>query len=179
MLEKKGGGFTTREGVPVEIEKSILRTPVYATDFTRYSFRPKASEQVIFPYEISPDRASLMSVKTLSTKYPKAYAYLLSKRRALQRRKQFATWYSFSAPRNLVVHETANILVPLLANRGLLCELDGDPSSYCLMAGGAAGEFVLLRLVLHGTECGDVTFLDCSLGIAHGKLDGEAHRQPS
>lgn len=136
MLEKRGSGFTTREGVPVEIEKSILRTPVYATDFTRYSFRPKANEQAIFPYEVSPDGAKLMPVKTLSTKYPKAYAYLLSKRRALQKRKQFATWYSFSAPRNLVVHETANILVPLLANRGLLCELDGEPSSYCLMAGG-------------------------------------------
>lgn len=136
MLEKKGAGYTTREGVPVEIEQSILRIPVYATDFTRYSFRPKANERVIFPYDVSPDGATLMSVKTLSTEYPKAYAYLLSKRRALQKRKQFAIWYSFSAPRNLVVHETANILVPLLANRGLLCELDGTPSSYCLMAGG-------------------------------------------
>lgn len=136
MLEKSGDKYTTREGVPVDIEKEILRTPVYATDFTRYSFAPKANEQVIFPYHVDPDGAKLMSQKELSSKFPKAYAYLLSKRRALQKRKQFATWYSFSAPRNLVVHETANILVPLLANRGLLCEIEGEPSSYCLMAGG-------------------------------------------
>jgi len=35
------GKLTTRNGETIEIEESILRQPIYATDFTRYHFRPK------------------------------------------------------------------------------------------------------------------------------------------
>ena len=37
----------------VAIEPAILRTPVYATDFGRYRFKPRADERVIFPYAVS------------------------------------------------------------------------------------------------------------------------------
>ena len=35
------GKLTTRNGETIEIEESILRQPIYATEFTRYHFRPK------------------------------------------------------------------------------------------------------------------------------------------
>ena len=61
---------------------------------------------------------------------------MLSRKKELLERKQFKQWYGFSAPRNLEVHEIAQILVPLLADRGLYCRLSDDSSHYCLMASG-------------------------------------------
>ena len=143
MLEKVKGKYFTREGEPVDIEDGILRIPVYATDFNRYSFHPKGAERVIFPYNVEPTGYALMALKELSARFPKAYAYLASKRRALQKRKQFSAWYGFSAPRNLTVHETAQMFVPLLANKGSFCEIAGKQSAYCLMASGGFSISVL------------------------------------
>lgn len=68
--------------------------------------------------------------------FPKAYQYLASKKKNLLARKQFKNWYGFSAPRNLDVHNTAHILVPLLANKGLYCYLPKNKKEFCLMASG-------------------------------------------
>jgi hypothetical protein len=54
----------------------------------------------------------------------------------LEKRKQFSAWYGFSAPRNLEVHAKAQILVPLLADRGMYCRLPEKAQKYCLMASG-------------------------------------------
>ena len=68
--------------------------------------------------------------------FPKAYKYLISRRKELETRKQFSAWYGFSAPRNLEVHDKAQILVPLLADRGMYCRLPEKAQKYCLMASG-------------------------------------------
>jgi type I restriction-modification system DNA methylase subunit len=136
MLTRKGRSYQTREGSSVDIEDAILRVPLYATDFGRYSFRPAAEERVIFPYVVTNDGYSLMQESVLRSEFPKAYAYVASRKRELRRRKQFSEWYSFSAPRNLVVHDKADLLVPLLANRGLVCKIPKQNHAYCLMASG-------------------------------------------
>ena len=51
ILRSVPGGYTTRSGKTVEIEESILRIPLFATDFGRYGFSPSSGEQVIFPYQ--------------------------------------------------------------------------------------------------------------------------------
>jgi hypothetical protein len=136
MLRRKGRDLQTRDGNPVEIEEAILRTPIYATDIGRYGFHPAAEERVIFPYVVTNDGYYLMKEAMLRSQYPKAYAYLASRKRELKHRKQFAEWYSFSAPRNLDAHDKADFLVPLLADRGLFCKVPKQSHRYCLMASG-------------------------------------------
>jgi TaqI-like C-terminal specificity domain len=54
----------------------------------------------------------------------------------LKHRKQFSEWYSFSAPRNLDAHDKADLLVPLLADKGLFCKIPKQRDNYCLIASG-------------------------------------------
>ncbi len=136
ILRFDGEHLTTRDGVIVEIEEDILRVPIYATDFARYSFTPKRDERILFPYHISAEGSQLFSTTELQDNFPKAYKYFAQHRKALEARKQFKSWYSFSAPRNLEFHEKAHMLVPLLAERGSYCRLPSDLSKYCLMASG-------------------------------------------
>ncbi len=137
MLTKTRRGLFTRQGTQVELEADILRTPLYATDFSRYHFAPEAEERIIFPYKVRGDGYELMRESELKTNFPQAYAYLKSRKKELQERKQFAEWYSFSAPRNLDTHDQADLLVPLLAHTGSFCQLPTRKrSDYCLMASG-------------------------------------------
>jgi hypothetical protein len=50
--------------------------------------------------------------------FPKAFAYLKSRRGDLVKRKQYRSWFAFSAPRNLDLHQRAHLMVPLLASAG-------------------------------------------------------------
>lgn len=135
-LRKNGGDYVTSDGETVDIEPEILRTPIYATDFGRYEFRPAGNDVIIFPYMVDSNGYKLISETELKKKFLKTHKYLSSRKKGLELRKQFKEWYSFSAPRNLDVHETAQFLVPLLADKGLYCRLSADSSSYCLMASG-------------------------------------------
>ena len=136
MLQAQGGRFATRDGDGVDIERQVLRTPVYATDFGRYRFSPHADERVVFPYIVSPDGYRELDEEELAEEYPNAYAYLKSRKRELLKRKQFKKWYEFSAPRNLDLHRNAQLMVPLLANTGSYCALPKSMSRYCPMASG-------------------------------------------
>ena len=134
ILQRREGSFFTRQGEPVEIESDILRVPIYSTDFGRYSFDCRSGEAIIFPYHVTPEGYTLLPETTLQSRFPFAYRYLTSRKKELTARKQFQTWYGFSAPRNLAVHDTAHILVPLLADRGLYCYLPEEMNQFCLMA---------------------------------------------
>jgi hypothetical protein len=136
ILCREGGKLFTRQGEQVSLEEGILRIPVYATDYGRYFFDPKGEEAIIFPYDVTTAGYELKSDSEFQKRYPKAYKYLASRKRELETRKQFKAWYSFSAPRNLNVHEVAQILVPLLADQGLYCQLPENVTRYCLMASG-------------------------------------------
>jgi len=136
MLVQRDGSLFTRDGEKVDIEREILRIPIYATDFNRYTFNPQSNEVVIFPYDVQPSGYNLKPESVLKRQFPKAYAYLAGRKRELANRKQSSAWYGYSAPRNLDVHDTAHMLVPLLADRGLYCRLPEDASRFCLMASG-------------------------------------------
>jgi type I restriction-modification system DNA methylase subunit len=159
-LSEVDGELITRSGEPVEVEAGILRKPLYATDFTRYWFRPKNNERIIFPYIVNEDRYSLIDEVMLEEQFPKAYGYLSSQRKALEDRKQYKSWYGFSAPRNLHVHEHANLMVPLLADRGLCAPIEQN-EKYCVMA--SAG----FSLRVASTVSIDSNYL---LGLINSKL---------
>ena len=136
ILKREGKKLYNRKGEEVDVEAELLRTPIYATDFSRYSFSPKSGEVIIFPYEVKEDGYELIAESEIRHTYPKTYAHLAGQRKELEKRKQFKAWYGFSAPRNLDVHAKAQMLVPLLANKGLYARLSGTPKHYCLMASG-------------------------------------------
>lgn len=142
-LLKKDGTLVTRSGNPVDIEEDILRQPLYATDFTRYHFRPRNNERIIFPYMVSDSGYKIIEETELRNKWPKAYEYLSANRKKLEKRKQYNQWYGYSAPRNLSVHDHADLLVPLLADRGLCAPMPSDPQNFCIMA--SAGFSVSLK----------------------------------
>jgi hypothetical protein len=91
---------------------------------------------IIFPYDVAVDRYELKTESELKSQFPKTYKYLASRKKELNARKQFKAWYGYSAPRNLDVHETAQMLVPLLADKGLYCRLPKTVTGFCLMASG-------------------------------------------
>jgi len=128
------GRFLTRDGEAVELENEVLRQPVYATDFQRYLFLPSNDERIVFPYSVREDSYELMSESLLRRRYPLAYSYLRTNRSALQQRKQYKRWYAYSAPRNLHVHDAADLIVPLLANTGLCAPMPDAGGPYCVMA---------------------------------------------
>jgi hypothetical protein len=130
------GALRAKDGALFEIEPEILRTPIYATDFGRYVFRPKARERIIFPYEVETDGYRLLEEDHIKSRFPKAFRYLLSRRERLESRKDYKTWYAFSAPRNLNTHDSAQLVVPLLADRGLFALLPEVKDGFCLMASG-------------------------------------------
>ena len=146
----------------MEVERGLLRSAVYATDFNRYAFVGPGNERVVFPYAVGQHGYSVIEEVVMRSQYPKAYSYLAANKRALQRRKQFREWYGFSAPRNLYVHDHANLLVPLLAERGTCAPFPPRPERFCVMA--SAGFSISIDIASAGLE---PTFV---LGLANSKL---------
>ena len=125
------------ESKNAELEAGILREPVFATDYGRYRFRPCGKWRVIFPYVCEESDVRLYGEGELAKKFPKTFAYLRSHQVALKARKQFKEWFGFSAPRNLDLHDKADIIVPLLANRGSFALVPKSrKGALCPMASG-------------------------------------------
>ena len=119
------------------IEDEILRRPIFATDFNRYSFSPSNKWRIIFPYSSDKGALRLYTEEELRKKFPKAFRYLLLHQAILKKRKQYTKWYGYSAPRNLDLHDRAQIVVPLLANRGLFALIpENTRGKLCPMASG-------------------------------------------
>jgi adenine-specific DNA-methyltransferase len=107
------------DGTGMGLEPTILRSPLFASDFSRYQFKLSGKWKVIFPYIVENGKANLMTESEFRKKHPKAYDYLYAQKTALLKRKQFTEWFGYSAPRNLPIHDRAQICIPLLADRGL------------------------------------------------------------
>jgi len=125
------------ESGTLNIEKEITRVPLFASDFGRFRFAPAARWKVIFPYVFENGAFRLYTELELRRNFPLAHAYLREHQTVLKRRKQFKEWFAYSAPRNLVLHDQAQIAVPLLANRGLFGFISGEmQGQICPMASG-------------------------------------------
>jgi hypothetical protein len=127
-------GLKTRAGDTVDIEKQLLRRPLHASDFSRYVFYGMGNDRLLFPYRVTEHTYKTIPESELRRDFPKAYAYLRARRSILEERKQFREWYAYSAPRNLHLHDRADVLVPLLADRGLCAPAPSQADRYCLMA---------------------------------------------
>ena len=120
-----------------EVEHEILRVPVFAKDFGRYRFEPNKAWKIIYPYHKTPKGMVLIQEDELKVRFPKAYAYLTRYKAKLNQRKGARTWYGYSAARNLELHDTADILIPLLAARASFAMIPREMTgTLCPMASG-------------------------------------------
>jgi hypothetical protein len=121
----------------VSVEAKALRVPLFATDFGRYNFEPSDKWRVIFPYQTGANGFHLMPEREMRGSLPRTYHYLSEHQGALKRRKQFKEWFGFSAPRNLELHDQAQIAVPLLADHGVFALIPPETRGHlCPMASG-------------------------------------------
>jgi predicted type IV restriction endonuclease len=121
----------------LDIEPEILREPLFASSFGRYSFSPIGNRKMIFPYVNENGEFRLYTEQEMKRRFPRAYRYLHENQQALKRRKQYRDWFGYSAPRNLALHDQAQIAVPLLANKGLFALIpDEAHGKICPMASG-------------------------------------------
>jgi hypothetical protein len=134
MLDIKNNSLVDSNNDIIDIEDDLLRTPLFATDFSRYSFNPETKHRIIFPYKVINGKSELYSETEIKNKFPKTYHYLSGRRSQLEHRAQFNKWYGYSAPRNLSLHDNAGLIVPLLANQGLYSMLPDEMNRYCVMA---------------------------------------------
>jgi hypothetical protein len=119
------------------IERQILRIPLFASDFGRYRCVPSNKWLIIFPYAQENGSYRLLSENELKKSCPKAHAYLKAHQAALKKRKQYKEWFAYSAPRNLELHDSAQIAIPLLASRGLFALIPAEArGKLCPMASG-------------------------------------------
>ncbi len=144
------------------LEKDILRTPLFASDFGRYHFTPENKWLIIFPYVADQDGFHLMKSSELQKKFPNTFAHLRENIGRLRERKQFKDWFAYSAPRNLELHDRAQIAVPLLADGGLFALIPkSSRGTICPMASG--GFTITL-----GAEC--ALKPEFILGVLNSKL---------
>lgn len=135
LRKGQNGKYINGYDEEVEVENEILKTPIYATDFSRYYFRDNLEYFLIFPYDLN-NKGKAIPEDIFNRKYPKAYKYLKSAKNILEQRAQYQQWYLYSAPRSLNLHSKADIIIPLLANRGLFSNLPENKNEFTLMAGG-------------------------------------------
>jgi len=119
------------------LEKKVLRTPLFASDFGRYHFAPESKWRIIFPYVADGDHFRLLKASEFRQQFPRAFGHLQQHEGKLRERKQFKEWFGYSAPRNLELHDCAQIAVPLLANGGAFALVPkATRGTLCPMASG-------------------------------------------
>jgi hypothetical protein len=119
------------------LERKVLRTPLFASDFGRYHFAPEAKWRIIFPYVGDGDNFRLLAASEFRQQFPRAFGHLQQHEGRLRERKQFKEWFGYSAPRNLELHDCAEIAVPLLANGGVFALIpQATRGTLCPMASG-------------------------------------------
>lgn len=140
QVEKQRDGIVSCssqvETSPVQIETEVLRTPIHSTDFGKYYFTNSDGKKIIWPYD---SNYNLISEDVFASRYPNAWNYLQNHKQSLENRADYAEWYDYSAPRNLSMHDHAEILIPLLADSPSFSEYPKPQSKYVLMASGGFG----------------------------------------
>ena len=87
-------------------------------------------EKVIFPYRIENGRALIYKPSELRRCYPRAYAYLQSRKNVLSKRdkgdtKGYPQWYAFGRTQSLTMPR-CKLFFPKFANKSLRCAIRDD-----------------------------------------------------
>ncbi len=104
-----------RESYVVEIEDAILKPLISGPEAKRYE-APETNTYLLFPYEQDQkNNIGLLRPKELQSRFPKAWAYLLSYQTDLRKREggkmDGENWYAYNYPKNLDKQEFQKLVV--------------------------------------------------------------------
>ena len=102
------------------LETGLLKPMLKGNDSDRYcEVDPRL--KVIFPYEISDNKAEFVTKDKMVEKYPKTYSYLQNHEKRLRERESgkmdHEQWYDYVYPKNLLDYEREYIITPRLGNQ--------------------------------------------------------------
>jgi len=99
------------------LEADLLKPLVSGKAVSRYRVR-LSSENLLFPYDIAGDTASLISPDAFARRYPLAWTYLRANRHLLESREggkwQHEKWYAYARTQNLALHDKPKLAIPRL-----------------------------------------------------------------
>ncbi|MCP5518543.1 MAG: Eco57I restriction-modification methylase domain-containing protein [Verrucomicrobiales bacterium] len=129
---------------PSLAEAAVLR-PFLTTGRLRAYQEPRTGSWMIFPYEVSAGRATLIAADRMRREFPKAWAYLESHEAVLRARDRgrwdHAQWYAFGRSQNLAEMEQDKLVIQVTAIHPTVLL---DRCGLC-MSGGGAGPFYGIR----------------------------------
>jgi len=129
----------------IQIESSIVHPLIKGAEIRRYS-QPRYKNVVLFPYEVTADKALGLSESKLRTNYPLAFEYLCRNRVTLHERSKADpnSWWLYPYPKNLALYQRPKILSQVLSTEGNFTP-DLDGRFYFLGSGTAGGNAISLR----------------------------------
>lgn len=128
------------------VEKSLLRSLLKGKNIRRWKVEWDRL-WIIYPYELSADRAVLLSEVFLRTKYPYTWKYFQSHEKELKNResgswKDRVDWYAYGRRQNIEMFERIKIMTQVLARKNSFT-LD-DNGFYYFVGGGNAGGYGII-----------------------------------
>ena len=123
--------FLENDGVRFPIERGICRNIVNPNKLNSIEDLETLLEKVIFPYHIEGGRAIIYTPDEMRKFFPRAHAYLRSKKTILLGRDKgdtgdYPQWYAFGRTQSLVMPRF-KLFFPKFANKPLRCAICDDP----------------------------------------------------
>ena len=123
--------YFEKGGNKVCVERGICRDIVNPNKINFVDDFGKLIEKVIFPYNFKDGRAVILDPSEMQRRFPKAMAYLKSRRDILLSRDKcdtsnYAQWYAFGRTQSLVLPRF-KLFFPKFANRVLRCRICDAP----------------------------------------------------
>ncbi|WP_373072225.1 class I SAM-dependent DNA methyltransferase [Sulfurimonas sp.] len=116
------------------IEKDVCKEIINSNNLNRYDDIDNLKEKIIFPYTHNKNnQAVIIEEEIFSLKFPKAYAYLLTKKELLATRDKgngkYPVWYAFGRTQSLdkIKHK---LFFPQLVKQGFKAVLNSDENLY-------------------------------------------------
>lgn len=129
-----------------KIEKSITRPCLHDVPLEAFS-KPAANKRIIFPYNISNNKAHLIQPDILSSSYPGCYEYLLHHKNELEDRNitggklSERQWYQYGRSQSLTKFTGNKIILPILSKAPKYSYDDSN----IVVTGGGNGPYYLIR----------------------------------
>lgn len=110
--------FFSKDETEYKVEKGICKPSLYDVSFSGFD-TVSANGQIIFPYEINGDKATVISEADFQNNYPDGWAYLSLFKDKLEKRSITGNdpkWYQYGRSQSLTkFHNTEKIVFPVLS----------------------------------------------------------------
>lgn len=123
--------YLESDGVRYPIEHGICRNIVNPNKLNTIEILDVLIEKVIYPYHVEDGRAIIYTPNEMKKIFPKAYAYLLTKKTLLLERdkgntRAYPQWYAYGRTQSLVMPQY-KLFFPKFANKAIRCVISDAP----------------------------------------------------